>query len=105
MPIYLISIPGSEEDSSYPVRADDAAEAADLYVQACLREDLVIFDADDLEEAGEVSVLSLLQDDVLSSGQKGVIPYDQPEVSEIKLSEIKSWRDFTSGVSGADPDF
>lgn len=87
MKIYNVCFANTAEDCSFPVRAESEKEAAELYVDAWLRQEMPWIDQDELEEPGMVSIQSI----TIDNGGKGLMSYDQPEVPGFALDELEAW--------------
>ena len=86
--IYNIQFKGSQEDTRHAVRAATAAAAAELFIAAYLQDKLPIFDHAAATRTGILDIHSISTE---PKGE-GVFIYDQPEVNEIELVDLPSWR-------------
>lgn len=105
MCVYMVEVPNLSQNTRYPVRADSVVEAADLYIQAYLSGQFVIFNHQVLSAAGKLETSAMLQDEMLESEQPGVIFYDEPEALSVALEDLPSWRAAIDAgyVPGTDP--
>lgn len=87
MKIYNVCFANTEEDCSFSVRAENEKEAAELYVDAWMREEMPWIHQDELEDTDRVTIQSITVD----NGGKGVMTYDQPEVEGFALDELEAW--------------
>lgn len=87
MKIYNVCIDNTPDDCSFSVRAENEKEAAELYLDAWMREEMPWVDEEEIRSAGKVTIQSI----VVDNGGKGVMTYDQPEVNGFALDELEAW--------------
>lgn len=88
MQVYNVCIKNTQDDSSFPIRADDEKEAAELWLDAWLRNEISWVDEEEIVEAGAVTIQSILID----HGAKGLMSFDQPEKASINLEDLEAWQ-------------
>lgn len=76
------------EDSRCRVAAESAAQAAELYIQAILDDEISV-DMDELEDFGEVEVQA---DSEEMPTEPGVIPWSREPVAIFQLDQIEAWK-------------
>lgn len=83
---FLVSTPGTIEDSSWVIYAKTAAEAAELYVRAVLDE-VISVDPEEMEDYGEVKIEAFPP----APEAPGIVDWGDVVRSMIPLSSIEAW--------------
>lgn len=94
---FMVSIPGTIEDSSWVVYAATAEEAAELYVRAVLDEEISV-DEEEMADCGEVKLDCFPP----VPDTPGIVDWAQFSSRTISLSSISAWA--TREVDPDDPE-
>lgn len=94
---YLVSTPGTIEDSSWVIYAKTAAEAAELYVRAVLDE-VISVDPEEMEDCGEVKIEAFPP----VPETPGIVDWGDVQTSTIPLSSIEAWVSREADLEGPD---